>query len=177
MTAAAAPPRQAEDHGSSDRTSPCRRDPRTPPPRIHTAISQPPPPPPRPTHPRRARHSLVTRRAGGAGEGRCRNPRTTPAWEQRRQLSREAEVRRSFVATTVREACPRPHHKGATGRVRTGDYLSLAPSSPPIFSLFVSVFLSRSLSFSHFLRPSSPAPSLILSVSFPSPPPLPLLPP
>ena len=31
----------------------------------------------------------------------------------------KAEVRRSFVTTTVREQRPRPHHKCATGRVRT----------------------------------------------------------
>ena len=28
-----------------------------------------------------------------------------------------AEVRRSFITTTVREQRPRPHHKGATVRV------------------------------------------------------------
>ena len=33
----------------------------------------------------------------------------------------EAEVRSSFITTTVREQNPRSHHKGATGRVRTGD--------------------------------------------------------
>ena len=33
----------------------------------------------------------------------------------------KAEVRRSFITTTVREQHPGSHHKGATGRVRTGD--------------------------------------------------------
>ena len=33
----------------------------------------------------------------------------------------EAEVRSSFITTTVREHRPRSHHKGATGRVRTGE--------------------------------------------------------
>ena len=33
----------------------------------------------------------------------------------------KAEVSRSFITTTVREQRPRSHHKGATGRVRTGD--------------------------------------------------------
>ena len=33
----------------------------------------------------------------------------------------ETEIRRSFITTTVREQRPRSHHKGATGRVRTGD--------------------------------------------------------
>ena len=34
----------------------------------------------------------------------------------------KAEVRRSFITTNVREQRPRSHHKGATGRVRTGDH-------------------------------------------------------
>ena len=33
----------------------------------------------------------------------------------------KAEVRRGFNTTTVRDQSPRAHHKGATGRVRTGD--------------------------------------------------------
>ena len=33
----------------------------------------------------------------------------------------KAKVRRSFITTAVREQPPRSHHKGATGRVRTGD--------------------------------------------------------
>ena len=33
----------------------------------------------------------------------------------------KAEVRRSFITTTVREQSPRSHHKGATSRVRNGD--------------------------------------------------------
>ena len=33
----------------------------------------------------------------------------------------KAEVRSSFITTTVWEQCPRSHHKGATGRVRTGN--------------------------------------------------------
>ena len=37
------------------------------------------------------------------------------------QSCHKAEVRRSFITTTVREQHPRSHHKGATGRVRTGD--------------------------------------------------------
>ena len=36
-------------------------------------------------------------------------------------VSHKAEVRRSFITTTVREQHPRSHHKCATGRVRTGD--------------------------------------------------------
>ena len=32
-----------------------------------------------------------------------------------------AEVRRSFMTTTVRDQIPRSHHKGATGRFQTGD--------------------------------------------------------
>ena len=35
--------------------------------------------------------------------------------------SLKAEVRRSFITTTIREQRPRSHHKGAIGRVRTGD--------------------------------------------------------
>ena len=31
----------------------------------------------------------------------------------------KAEVRRSFISTTIREQRPKSHHKGATGRVRT----------------------------------------------------------
>ena len=37
-------------------------------------------------------------------------------------LCSRAEVRRSFITTTAREESQaRSHHKGATGRVRTGD--------------------------------------------------------
>ena len=36
-------------------------------------------------------------------------------------LGPAGEVRRSFITTTVREQHPRSHHKGATGRVRTGE--------------------------------------------------------
>ena len=35
--------------------------------------------------------------------------------------SLKAEVRRSVITTTVRDQSPRSHHKGVTGRVRTGD--------------------------------------------------------
>ena len=37
--------------------------------------------------------------------------------------SHKAEVRRSFITTTVWGLHPRSHHKGATGRVRTGNRL------------------------------------------------------
>ena len=36
-------------------------------------------------------------------------------------VTAKAEARRSFITTTVREQRPRSHHKGTTGRVRTGD--------------------------------------------------------
>ena len=39
-----------------------------------------------------------------------------------RAVTVKAEVRRSFTTTTVRDQSPRSHHKGATGRVRTGDH-------------------------------------------------------
>ena len=39
------------------------------------------------------------------------------------EISGKAEVRSSFITTTVGEQNPRSHHKGATGRVRTGDRL------------------------------------------------------
>ena len=39
------------------------------------------------------------------------------------QLLFKAEARCSFITTTVREQHPRSHHKGATGRVRTGNQL------------------------------------------------------
>ena len=35
----------------------------------------------------------------------------------------KAEVRSSFITTTVLDQSPRSHHKGATSRVRTGDQL------------------------------------------------------
>ena len=37
------------------------------------------------------------------------------------RVTAKAEVRCSFISTTVREQHPRSHHKGPTGRVRTGD--------------------------------------------------------
>ena len=43
----------------------------------------------------------------------------------------KAEVRRSFITTTVRER-PRSHHKGATCRVRTGDHGPTVSSSMPL---------------------------------------------
>ena len=36
-------------------------------------------------------------------------------------LLHRADVRPSFITTTVREQRPRSHHKGAIGRVRTGN--------------------------------------------------------
>ena len=42
-------------------------------------------------------------------------------WTVKKSL--EAEIRRNFMTTTVRDRNPTSHHKGATGRVRTGDQL------------------------------------------------------
>ena len=47
---------------------------------------------------------------------------------ERRFLWIKAEIRRSFITATVWEQCPRTHHKGATGRVRTGNQLFPVPN-------------------------------------------------
>ena len=70
----------------------------------------------------RARNRPAEAEVGGVGaEGGVVGARVDGDGQARRRVDAcKAEVRRSYITTTVREQRPRSHHKGATGRVRTG---------------------------------------------------------